>query len=277
MAIHENFETTKPADALQESKPSTQAILPMERAYLGQLKRDNQQQTDGLVGKGVLPSVDLFVTPGDTRAGRSAAPTRVAEAGAEETYGQKTDASNRTVEAVGKGIENSKLSADDKKVAQFIVRTIAEGDTGKLQDLVDALDNAKGGRQRLTKIVEQLNDMYGKSGIRDLKLEYPLKDEDGTHWELQVSGKSKSGQRYVTFKPGERPISSMNYGQHDDLDRADSAQANKAQEKDSAKVLRNITEHGQKRLEENEQKAKDALREQHARELEQLRRELESR
>src|SRR4030095_16936858 len=199
MAIHENFEATKAADTLTESSLSTQATYPMERTDPSQSKRDHKQQTDGLVGKGVLPPVEFLEATSDTRAGRAAVPKRVAEA--PEKYGVKTEASIRTMGVVDAGIDNSKLSAADKQVARSIAGSIAEGDTGKLQDVIDSLSKTKEGRQRLTKIVGQLNDIYDNGGIKDLRLEYPLKDENGTHWELQVSGKSKHGTAvYVYLK-----------------------------------------------------------------------------
>jgi len=261
---YENFETNKSADRLQEGNPRALAT-DIGQADLNQLRQSNQQNTDVLVGKGALPPVELWTKQSDTRA---AAP-RVAEAEKKETYGKQTEASKRTIEAVDKVIESSKLSGPDKNGVRYIARAVAEGDTEKLQNLVDAAHRDPNGRQTLTKVVDQVNKIYHQAGITNLHLKY-------VGQELEVSGDIKQGQqRHVNFKPDARPVSGRDSGSHDfhnrtefkqvdtpayrkdygTHDSSDNREANIAQEKGAAKALRDLTEQAQRGLAEKEQRA----------------------
>ncbi len=269
MVNHEQYEAQRQNDAAKEVEQSNlNLLLDSDLSLFGATRRQNN---DKLVGDSVLPKLDLEIK-GDTRVAQADTAKKQA---AKETFGVKSEASERTEMAVAKGIESSKLTPEEKKVATTMAKAIAEGDTGKLQKVIDDLGTNKAGREQLKKIVSALNKAYDDGGIRDINLSYPVKDENGTHWELEVSGKTKNGiERYVYIKPGERPVSSTIYGPHGELDRGDSAGVDKMQEKEAAKALRGITEHGQERLAEKERKAKEARQRDFDREIEQLRQEM---
>ena len=72
-----------------------------------------------------------------------------------------------------------------------------------------------------------------------------------------------------------KPVGGTSHGPHRHLDQSGSAQVNKDQHRDSTERLREVTEHGQERLAERKQKDKEAGQRVHAREIGQLRREIE--
>lgn len=81
MSIYENFEATKPADALQRGESGNLAEFGPERTDPAQLLRDNQVKTDVLVDKGVLPSLDLLAMANGFRTGDEVGASELRKAG----------------------------------------------------------------------------------------------------------------------------------------------------------------------------------------------------
>jgi hypothetical protein len=103
MGNHENFESSKAADSVQQGKLCNLSAYSMER---GAAIQSGHDQNNGLVEKGILPSIGFMEMSSEVRTGTPAAATEFKDSGVKVQHGK--DGSTTGEYPSGVKIESSK-------------------------------------------------------------------------------------------------------------------------------------------------------------------------
>ncbi len=134
MGNHENFEANKAADSVQEGKQNNLSAYVMERPTHNQSGRD---KNDGLVEKGLLPSMDIL----EFKAGPEAKPAELKDAGIKVEHGK--DGSTKVDYPSGIKVESTGVSHSEKgknikiETSGLIVEAVPPNHQNKKGEIID--------------------------------------------------------------------------------------------------------------------------------------------
>jgi hypothetical protein len=119
MGNHENFEANKAADSVQEGKLSNLSAYVMERTAPGQ--GGGRDRNNGLVEKGILPSMNIMEMSSEIRTGTEASAKETHDAGIKVEHGK--DGSTKVEYPTGIKIESTGVSHSENAKGNIKVET----------------------------------------------------------------------------------------------------------------------------------------------------------